>query len=427
MRFLVPLLVAILGFAALYLGTRGLARRVYPGSTAVLRGLAALPYAWAAAFVTAVLARLLDAPGLAHVGFGAAAAVVVLMLATLPFLGLGAALRALADRRPEPEPEPEPAAAPSATPSADASIDASIDEKGRVASPARRDFLTRTATVVPAGGLVLAGAGGLGGFEGAHLVELTMTFPDLPDALEGFRILHYTDMHLGTYVDLYEVSRLADLGQLARPDLVVLTGDMSDDVDAYRAALQRFEKIRSRHGVVASIGNHEYFRGIRAVTRAYAQTDVALLVEANESLDVGGARLFIGGADDPRVLRGDKMAFMARTVEAALDGAPSEDAFRLLLSHRPEGFVPGAKAGFDLTLSGHTHGAQLGFDGRSLLERFMPDHYLWGAYSNGPARLYTSSGAGHWFPFRLGCPREVPLIVLKKGPAGTDVIRRRLA
>ena len=56
----------------------------------------------------------------------------------------------------------------------------------------------------------------------------------------------------------------------------------------------------------------------------------------------------------------------------------------------------------------------------------MPDRYLWGAYSAGPRRLYTSSGAGHWFPFRLGCPREVPMIVLRRGPAGALATKRRV-
>jgi uncharacterized protein len=107
----------------------------------------------------------------------------------------------------------------------------------------------------------------------------------------------------------------------------------------------------------------------------------------------------------------------------------------MLLCHRPEGFDPAIDNGFDLTLSGHTHGGQLGLLGRSLLEHIRPGIGWWGAYAKqrsvteaaaaafarrtrtpgGPSRLYTTSGFGHWFPFRLGCPTEMPVVVLERG------------
>ena len=275
-----------------------------------------------------------------------------------------------------------------------------------------------TGRIIPAAGVAAAAVGGVEGLSAARLNRIEMTFPQLPPDLDGFTILHYTDMHLGTFIDLFEVERLVELGRTANADLVVLTGDMADDLDNLLPALRRFESLEPPYGVTASIGNHEYFRGIKKSLVSYARSGVEMLLEKGVNIPVGNATLYVGGADDPRVLRGDKMAFMERTVNNAIDGAPSE-AFRVLMSHRPEGFVPAAQAGFDLTLSGHTHGAQLGFDGRSLLEGFMPDRYLWGAYEAGDKRLYTSAGAGHWFPFRLGCPREVPLIVLRRATDGT--------
>ena len=80
----------------------------------------------------------------------------------------------------------------------------------------------------------------------------------------------------------------------------------------------------------------------------------------------------------------------------------------------PEGFDPAAKAGVDLTLSGHTHGGQIGFNGKSAFEPLWPDGYLWGGYRRGASSLYTTAGFGDWFPFRLGCPSEAPLLVLKR-------------
>lgn len=421
-----PLIVGTLGFLALYLAARRWFAGAYPEAWArrrwVRTAVHAVPALWGGGMLLAFAARQLDLPRLSHASFSVAGVLVVLLVATLVPLGIAAAVRGWADRLgardglkpaidPAPEPEPDPARAPEPRPAVGAT---------------RRELLVRTSAALPAAGLILTGAGAVDGFGAAHLVALEMNFPDLPPELEGFKILHYTDMHLGTFVDLLEVQRLVNLGKQAKADLVVLTGDMADDVGSLQPALRIFETLDPRYGVLASIGNHEYFRGIKQSLAGYAKSNVEMLIEQSQTLKIGGARLFVGGADDPRILRGDKMDFMHRTVNQALDGAPSE-AFRLLLSHRPEGFIPAAQAGFHLTLSGHTHGAQLGFDGRSLLEGFMPDRFLWGAYSQGAQRLYTSSGAGHWFPFRLGCAREVPLIVLRRGPAGGPVNKVRLA
>lgn len=424
-----PLIVGTLGFLALYLAARRWFAGAYPEAWKhrrwVRRAVHAVPIMWAGGLLLAFAGRQLDLPRVSHLSFSLSGVVVVLLVATLLPLGIAAAIRGWADRSRAADLQSAPSASSASAPARDGTAAPPPDLKPR-AGATRRELLVRASAVLPAGGLVLTGAGAVDGFGAAHLVALEMSYPDLPPELEGFKILHYTDMHLGSFVDLHEVQRLVDLGKQAKADLVVLTGDMADDVDSLQSALRIFESLGPRHGVLASIGNHEYFRGIKKTLSGYAKSNVEMLIEQSRTLKIGGARLFVGGADDPRILRGDKMDFMHRTVNQTLDGAPS-DAFRLLLSHRPEGFIPAAQAGFHLTLSGHTHGAQLGFNGRSLLEGFMPDRFLWGAYSDGANRLYTSSGAGHWFPFRLGCAREVPLIVLRRGPAGGAVKKVRLA
>ena len=106
-------------------------------------------------------------------------------------------------------------------------------------------------------------------------------------------------------------------------------------------------------------------------------------------------------------------ARLQQSVERALDGA-SQAAFTVLLSHRAQAFDYAADLGTELTLSGHTHGFQMGLGGRSLFESLMPERYIWGHYSRGESQLYTTCGVGHWLPFRLGCPPEAPLIVLHK-------------
>ena len=270
---------------------------------------------------------------------------------------------------------------------------------------------------------MVAGTGAREGQELARLVEVEMAFPNLPPALEGLRILQYSDVHLGYFVDMVEIDALVEQGKRARADLVVLTGDIADDIPSLPRALELFDELGPRLGVYASIGNHEYFRGIRETRRAYDASKVPLLLQQGHTLEVDGARLHLSGADDPRFMGRQNHDFFDRTVGVALDGAPS-DAFHVLMSHRPEGFLAARKAGVHLTLSGHTHGAQVGVGGRSILEPLLPDKYLWGPYQEDASRLYTSSGAGHWFPVRLGCPRELPVIKLVRGPISQAAVKR---
>jgi uncharacterized protein len=103
--------------------------------------------------------------------------------------------------------------------------------------------------------------------------------------------------------------------------------------------------------------------------------------------------------------------FFERSIDAALRDTTGE-AFTVLMTHRPMAFDAAATRGVDLTLAGHTHGGQIGFNGRSLLYAVNPEKYMWGLYEKGDAKLYVSAGAGHWFPYRIGCPAEIPLYVL---------------
>ena len=287
------------------------------------------------------------------------------------------------------------------------------------AAPSTR--LTRRAVIewctaaIPATALAASASGLIAAREEPVLETLRMTFPNLPAELEGLRILQLTDLHLGPYRNLHDLEYVLGASTAQKPDLIVITGDIADDLAQLLPALRLIADVRPRLGVFASLGNHEYFRSILQVKRAFDKSPVPFLVDRGISIDVGGgANLYIGGADDPVRLSGEIDGFMQRTVDAALDGAPS-DAFHLMLSHRPAGFVATAARGVDLTLSGHTHGGQVGLFGRSAFEPLWPSKYLRGKYALGKSQLYTSAGFGHWFPFRLNCPPEAPTIVLTRG------------
>jgi predicted MPP superfamily phosphohydrolase len=263
---------------------------------------------------------------------------------------------------------------------------------------------------------ITAGAAAATGFaQGSALAELkplSLLRPDLPSDLAGLTILQLSDLHLGTGLDQPHLERLVETLWPLRPDLVVLTGDVADRSEALAGALPAIESLRPRFGTYAVLGNHEYLSGeLEAMLEIYRASGVRLLVNETELVRVGRARLAIVGIDDPF---GKESGFFERAL-AGCDPGPCAADFRLLLSHRPEAFTLAARRGIDLTLSGHTHGGQIGWWGRSAVELVGLARYMWGWYRSGASTLYTSAGAGDWFPFRVGCPREAPLIVLRAG------------
>jgi predicted MPP superfamily phosphohydrolase len=275
----------------------------------------------------------------------------------------------------------------------------------------RRTILKTAALVFPTAAVAAGGSGIVHGFQKTKVYLLPLQFDNLPNSLDGFRILHLSDSHLGIYRMLDDLEEILFRAEKLKPDLILLTGDIADELELLPDALKMVVSLNPEYGCFASLGNHEYYRGIDEVLTVYQKSDVTLLRSSGRSINVNGDDIHLAGADDPVTMREDNSAFLEQTVSKSLQGAPPED-FSILMSHRPEGFDAAAKLGINLTLSGHTHGGQIGFAGRSIWENFMPDRYLWGSYAKDTAQMYLSSGIGHWLPFRLGCSPEAPIIEL---------------
>ncbi len=281
----------------------------------------------------------------------------------------------------------------------------------RMADPGRRLFLRGVAAAVP---LVAVSTGfvGVGGsFAQANVFKKQIAIENLPDRLVGLRMLHLSDLHLSHYVTLDNLVMVLEKAEPYEPDIILMTGDIADDLGQLPDALSLVDQLGAPMGSYACLGNHEYFRGLVEVRQIFDRSPVSLLVNDGVSLTRGNSTLFVGGIDDPRFLGGVEPDFFARALDAALTKSSSED-FVLLMSHRPGVFDHAAERGVPLTLAGHTHGGQVGFLGRSLLESYLPEEYLWGYYQLMNSHLYTTCGVGHWFPFRLGCPPEAPVIEL---------------
>ncbi len=282
--------------------------------------------------------------------------------------------------------------------------------------PRRRRLLQGGLVAAP---LLTAGSSAAGLAEAAappRFRSVPVTFPDLHPDLEGFRILQISDLHLAAYVTVDDLARLLDRAAGLRVDLLAVTGDLADDLRQVPRAVELLAAFPTTHGAWAILGNHEYGHGAEAFVAAYARSRVRLLRDETVDLNVGGAVLRLGGVDDPARAPWSRRGapFFVPRLQDLFNRAGHAD-FNLLLSHRPDALSYADAAPVDLILAGHTHGGQIGFAGRSLLPLPWRYPYPWGRYRNGRTRQYTTSGAGHWIPFRLGCPTEVPVVELRRG------------
>ncbi|MDR2124660.1 MAG: metallophosphoesterase [Desulfovibrio sp.] len=259
---------------------------------------------------------------------------------------------------------------------------------------------------------VLAAAYGLRrALEVPQVRETQCFLPGLPAELDGLRIAHVSDLHIGPLLLRPWTEAVVEAVNGLKPDLAVLTGDIVDGLPALRAdSVAPLRHLRARCGVFACAGNHEYYADFRAWMRAFSALGTDMLQNEGRVLNIGGRQLFIAGVTDIAAAR---FSLPPPDCAAAAGGAP-QTAVRVLLAHRPSGAELNAAAGFNLQLSGHTHGGQI--LGLQRVVAAFNDGYLYGWYEIRGMRLYVSSGAGLWngFPVRLGVPSEIAHITLRR-------------
>jgi uncharacterized protein len=235
-------------------------------------------------------------------------------------------------------------------------------------------------------------------------------FNNLPPAFHGFILLHMSDFH----ADMSDgaMAKLEELLPGLRYDLCVLTGDyrgatfgkFDDALARMRSALARIN--RPVYGV---LGNHDT---IRMVPDLEAM-GVRMLLNECAPIARGGQTIYLAGIDDAHYFRVDN-------IEKAASGI-SHDAFSILLSHTPEIYRQAAHAGFDLLLSGHTHGGQICLPGSIplTLDSVLPRRFGAGAWQYHNMAGYTSTGVGSSIvAVRINCLPEITLHRLWRAEAG---------
>ncbi len=269
-----------------------------------------------------------------------------------------------------------------------------------------------TAVAVPVLGATVTAWGFANARRTARVVDVEVPVAGLPPALQGFTIAQISDVHVGPTIGRDDVASIVAAVNRLDADLVAITGDLVDGpVRELAPHVEPLRGLRSRHGTFFVTGNHEYYSGAPAWVAALRALGMRVLLNEHAVLREGGASLVIAGVTDWSAghFDRDQRSDPAR----AIAGAPHDAALRVLLAHQPRSATDAADAGFDLQLSGHTHGGQ-----------FLP--WTWfvrlqqpftaGMHRLGRLRVYVSRGTGYWGPpKRFGAPSEITRLRLVAG------------
>ena len=256
----------------------------------------------------------------------------------------------------------------------------------------------------------------LWGFAGARrtaaVVEVNVPITGLPAALDGFRIVQISDIHVGPTIRSEYLQRVVTAVNALDADMVAITGDLVDgSVAELQADIAPLAQLRSRHGSFFVTGNHEYYSGAPAWVAELRRLGVTVLMNQHQVLQHGTASAVVGGVTDYGAARFE--AAQRSDPAQAIAGAPASAGVRILLAHQPRSAHAALTAGFDLQLSGHTHGGQ--FLPWNFFVR-LQQPFVAGLDRLGALLVYTSRGTGYWGPpKRFGAPSEITLLRLIRG------------
>ena len=238
----------------------------------------------------------------------------------------------------------------------------------------------------------------------AAVVSVDVPIHGLPPALSGFTIAQISDIHIGPTIRRGYLDAIVKSVNRLGADMVAVTGDLVDGgVQDLAPHVAPLASLRSRHGTYFVTGNHEYYSGAAAWVAELRRLGVRVLLNEHVVLRHGGASLLVAGVTDFGAHHFD--AAQRSDPQAAVAGAPSEATVKVLLAHQPRSAEAAERAGFQLQLSGHTHGGQ--FWPWTLVVRFQQP-FTAGLHRLRALWVYVSRGTGYWGPpKRFGAPSEI--------------------
>ena len=242
-----------------------------------------------------------------------------------------------------------------------------------------------------------------------RLVNVDIPIARLPQALHGFSIAQISDVHVGPTIRRGFVERMVARVNDLEADLIAITGDLVDgSVEQLAGHTAPLSKLSARHGAFFVTGNHEYYSGEPAWTHEIERLGLTVLKNEHVVLLHDGAVLVLAGVNDIGAHHFDPR--QRSDPAAALQGAPADAGAKILLAHQPSSANAAAEAGFDVQISGHTHGGQF-WPWNHFVRFFQP--FTAGLHRLKDLRVYVSRGTGYWGPpNRFGVPSEITRIRL---------------
>jgi predicted MPP superfamily phosphohydrolase len=275
---------------------------------------------------------------------------------------------------------------------------------------------THTALALPVVGVLITALGFWNARRTASVVHIDVPITNLPAVLQGFTVAQISDVHVGPTIKSGYLQRIVDQVNSLNADMVAITGDLVDgSVRELGAHVAPLATLSSTHGTFFVTGNHEYYSGahswidaLRALGIQVLMNEHVVLHHNSDSQDPERAVLVVAGVTDFTAHLFDE-SHRSNPAEALLD-APPLTLFKLLLAHQPRSAPAAAAAGFDLQLSGHTHGGQF-WPWMYFVKLQQP--FTAGLHKLESLWVYTSRGTGYWGPpKRFGAPSEITCLRL---------------
>jgi len=266
---------------------------------------------------------------------------------------------------------------------------------------------------------------------GGHYYKVrreTLFFDDLPEAFDGFTITQLSDIHSGSFSDAKGVQKGLDLVSAQRSDMILFTGDLvnnrASEMDPWIPA---FAKLDAPYGKYSVLGNHDYgdymqwenksdqHANLKQLKNVHKEIGFKLLLNESVQIKKGGQPIALIGVEN----WGKGGFHKYGDLQKATAGVPDE-AFKVLMSHDPshwDAVTLGHQQHIHLTLSGHTHGMQFGFELFGL--KWSPIKYMYkqwaGLYEKSSRYLYVNRGFGFiGLKGRIGIWPEIAVITLKR-------------
>ncbi len=238
--------------------------------------------------------------------------------------------------------------------------------------------------------------------------EISVPMPNLPKDLDGLRLVQLSDIHLSPFLSEREVARAVGMANELRADVALVTGDLiTSRADPLEACVRQLARLRAGAGILGCLGNHEVYANVEDEAAGMgARAGIRFLRQQALPLRFGDATLNVAGVDYQR---------MGSRYLAGTEGLMMPGVVNILLSHNPEVFNLAEERGWDLTISGHTHGGQVTVEilheDLNFARFYTP--YIYGLYRRNRSSLWVTRGIGTvGVPSRVGAPPEVALIRL---------------